>query len=323
MDAPPGAAGIVTPRRSGVLLVALVGAGGMLAVALAMASHHVSRAGVVATVTTREPARKSFPTTATTGLSDAMDLSPYRGDCTISDGSSLAIHDADVAAMCSALVVSDGSVTVTGSRLPRVEVRSPGTLTVRESDIQGGDQSQFSAVLGDITPSSSASYHLVISGTEIRGGKDSVECSNDCLVEHSYLHDQRSYGGAHIQGFLSSGGRHITVRGNAIACDPPSPRQGEGCTADLALFGDNAQVSDVLVEGNIFLGGPFPAFCIYGGYEPLKPFPTPERVRFVDNVFERGPYGTCGRYGPVSSVKAGTVWTCNTWSDGAAVVPTT
>ena len=267
---------------------------------------------------------KAFPTGTTAGLRENTRLQPYAGPCSVADGSEVTITRRDVAAHCSALTAYRGSFTITDSRLPRLEAQWPGAIAVTNSDVLGGDQSQFSAAVSYNEQSPTTGFNLVIKGTEIRGGKDSVECRGNCFIEDSYLHDQRSYEGAHIQGFLTSGGNNMVLRHNSIACDPPSEAQGEGCTADVALFGDLAQVNNVLVEKNLLLGGPYPAFCIYGGYQPGKAYPISTNIRIVDNVFERGPYRTCGRYGPTSSVEQGTggsIWSRNTWTDGGTVAP--
>lgn len=265
--------------------------------------------------------RSDYPSASNTGVPAGTALTPYAGPCIIKDGSTVRITAKDVAATCDALLAYDGSFVISNSKLPRVEADWPGKVSATDSDIFAGDQSTFSAAISYNLQSPKTGYNLVIKGTDISGGKDSVECRGNCDVQDSYLHGQRSYGGAHIQGFLSSGGNHILLRHNSIACDPPTG-QGDGCTADVALFGDLAQVNDVIIDHNLMLGGPDPSFCLYGGYQLGKKYPVSTNVVMTNNVFQAGPYGKCGHYGPTTSISTsapGTVYTGNVWTDGTPV----
>ncbi|MDQ2849620.1 MAG: hypothetical protein M3Y49_02585 [Actinomycetota bacterium] len=244
-------------------------------------------------------------------------MAPYTGPCTIRDGSTVTITAKDVAAKCDALQAYNGSFVISNSKLTRVAARWPGKVSVTNSDIFAGNQSASSAAISYNLTYPKTGYNLVIKGTDISGGKDSVDCRGNCDIQDSYLHGQRSYGGAHIQGFLSSGGNHMLLRHNSISCDPPTG-QGSECTADVALFGDLAQVNDVIIDNNLMLGGPDPAYCLYGGYQPGKNYPVSTNVVITNNVFQTGPYGKCGHYGPTTSINTnapGTVYSGNTWTD--------
>lgn len=266
-----------------------------------------------------------FPTSATTGVPSGVTLSKYTGPCTVSDGSTVKIDAKDVTTTCSSLVAYNGNFVITRSKIPSVLARWPGSVSATDSDIWAGDQSANSAS-GTYNPTyPTTGYNLTLRRVDVQGGKDSVECGGNCLIVDSYLHNQRAYNGSHIQGFLSSGGNHMVLRHNSIACDPPTAAQGIGCTGDVALFGDEAPVHDVLINNNLFLSLPYPGYCLYGGYQPGKAYPVSTDIRITNNVFVRGASGSCGTYGPVTSVKtsaSGNIWSNNQWSTGGVISAT-
>ena len=89
-------------------------------------------------------------------------------------------------------------------------------------------------------------------------------------------------------------------------------------SASLALYGDFAQVRNVLVQRNRFVGG---GFCVYGGSSLGKPYPLAAETRFLDNVFARDIHTNCGFYGPAVAYYNGNSnqWNNNRWEDGLPV----
>ena len=240
----------------------------------------------------------------------------------MSDGSTITITAKNIKSSCSSLSAYNGKFVITSSATPSLLAKWPGAISVATSDIDGGNQSDHSATGTDNPSNITSGFNLTITRSDIFGGKDSVECGGNCYIADSYLHGQHSYGGAHIQGFLSSGGSHMVLKHNSIACDPPTaPQAGGGCTADVALFGDFAQVRDVVVDNNQFIAGMLSTYCVYAGYQPGKNYPVSSGVIVQNNVFGRGTNGKCGEAGPVTSYSSnsGNTWTGNVWQGSGGV----
>ncbi|MGI5950233.1 MAG: hypothetical protein ACOX61_00070 [Brooklawnia sp.] len=150
----------------------------------------------------------------------------------------------------------------------------------------------------------SSIVHHAASGVRITDNT-TIE-NNDILADHWVAGDD-----AHRSGIGLNGGAHNVIRGNTIVCE------GEGCSAALSMYGDFAQVDDVLVEGNTLATNG--SYCVYGGSLTSKPYPVAQDVRIINNTFSRQFFPTCGRYGPVAGVTSGGgpgfMWEGNTWDD--------
>lgn len=266
------------------------------------------------TTTTTPPPSSGWPDASNTGYTGP--LGAYTGPCTIQTAGTI-VDSKDVAAACGFLNVRAPSMLIKNSKLPGVEVNGLATasLTIQDSTVDIG-QSTWSSVGG---------YNLTIVRSEILGGQHSVGGEHDVTVADSWLHGQWNDPNAsfHNNAFITNGGSNFTLRHNTLHCDPPVNSNGGGCTADVSLFGDFSQVSNVLVEHNLLKANNSSiSYCAYGGHSPSKPYPNATGVQYRDNVFERGPNGKCGAYGPVTAFDpnaAGNVWTGNIWEDGAPV----
>lgn len=257
------------------------------------------------------PAPGGFPGPSDTGVPGGTTLTRYAGPCTIRTAVTLQGVDASD---CGALLIRAAGVTIRDSLLPRIDLTEGDgeSATITDSTIDGGAFSD-GAVWG-----SNASLARV----EIIGGKDSVHCADNCTVVDSWLHGQYNPDGQsyHNQAFLTNGGTGMVLRHNTLHCTAVLNSTDGGCTADVSLFGDFDPVSDVLVENNYLRANDSSvSYCAYGGYEPSKRFPVATRIRYVDNVFERGSNDRCGVFGPVTSFQSsasGNLWSGNVWSDG-------
>ncbi len=254
-----------------------------------------------------------FPGGANTGVPPWTTLSPYPGPLTITDADTVI----DGKQVDGDLVVDAPGVTVTNSRIDgRLVSDGTGSVTVQDSEIDGGSQEQFPAV---------SSTNITLRRVEVTGGQHSVQCSAHCVVEASWLHDQYlgAGSGGHVNAFISNGGSHLVLRGNTLECSVRPTRNGGGCTADLALFGDFARIRDVTIEDNLFKSASGQmSYCISAGFNPAKPYGAePSNVRVRDNVFEQGANHRCGIYGPVTSYLAanGNAWSGNVWRAGGRV----
>lgn len=117
--------------------------------------------------------------------------------------------------------------------------------------------------------------------------------------------------GTHRSGLGLNGGHDNVISGNTIECE------GTGCSGAFVMYGDFAQVRDVLVEHNLF--NTTGSYCTYAGSLDSKPHPVAENVRYIGNHFGRKFFPTCGRYGPAagrdSNGGPGFVWENNVWAD--------
>jgi len=168
--------------------------------------------------------------------------------------------------------------------------------------------------------------NMTILRCDIEGGITAVNASINVLVEDSYLHGQRisATGQDHAGGFLCSGGHDITLTGNTIVCDVLDNGHGGGPSNNLNLFGDFAELADILIGGNYFpvtAGG----YSVSLGHNPGANFgDNPTGIEFTDNVLARDPdTGKGGAFGTVTSFLAanGNVYSGNTWADDGTAVP--
>lgn len=302
----------VAPR---IRLVAVTAMVGLVACACdSSRSEDTSGPEVRPTSSPSGPPAPGFPGPDNTGVPDPDRLTPYDGDCTITEPMTLFAVDATA---CDGIFVYAEGVEIIESLVPRVETVDDGAVTIVDSTVAAGAWSE-GAVWGS---------HLTVLRSEVTGGQHSVHCNDYCEITDSWLHDQFNPDGEgyHNNAFITNGGAHQVVRHNTLHCTALSNSTGGGCTADVSLFGDFAVVDDVLIEGNLLKANDKSiSYCAYGGHSPSKPFPVATAIRFVDNVFERGANGKCGGYGPSTSFQRsapGNLWQGNVWDDGTVVPP--
>lgn len=168
--------------------------------------------------------------------------------------------------------------------------------------------------------------NLTLTRCNLHGGPLQVNASQNALVQDSYLHGATLYptSADHLGAFLCSGGDHLQVTHNYLACNTPDNGYGGGASSNLQLFGDFATLDTITVDGNCFAattGGYAASF----GYNPGKPFgDTPTHIVVSNNVFERGVNGKGGVYGTTTSfldTEPTNQWSNNTWRDTGAQLP--
>lgn len=147
---------------------------------------------------------------------------------------------------------------------------------------------------------------IVDVGSAVRITHGTVIADNFILANHR-LDESDS----HRSAIGLNGGANHVISGNNIDCEGP------GCSGALVMYGDFAQVQDVLVENNLL--NSTGSYCTYAGSLDSKPYPVAKDVRYVNNEFGRKHFPTCGRYGPLagrdSNGGPGFVWEANTWAD--------
>lgn len=262
-----------------------------------------------------------WPGPDNTGIPAGTSLDPYTGPCSITGSGTVTIDRKDVRAACVALVVRDkSSITITNSRLPRVEntdwQRYVGSVDISYSDI--ASPTWYDGVVWG--------SNYVLDHVDITGGQHSIHAIDNVTVTNSWLHDQYnpSGGSAHTNAFLSNGGGDYTIRHNTLHCDSILNNTDGGCTGDLTLLGDFMPIHDVTIDGNLFKANSSSiSYCLRSGDAPGKPYPVASNIDVVNNVFERGANGKCGVYGWAidynPSNDTGSSWSNNTWDDGRVV----
>jgi hypothetical protein len=194
----------------------------------------------------------------------------------------------------------------------RIDCDGPNySLILEDCNVDGGTAQAPAVGYGNLT----------IRRCNMVGGANTVIGGDNVIIEDSWLHDQYLGPTAddHENGFLSNGGSNITLRHNVIHADEPDNGHDGGVSTNCSLFGDFAPITDVLIENCYFPATPG-AYSVSLGYNPSKPFgANPTNVVFRNNVFEYGPTGNGGFFGPVTSFldANGNVFEGNTWEDGA------
>lgn len=246
-------------------------------------------------------------------------LTNYSGPCTISSNRTL--DKVDATGTCGAILVTSGArLTITNSKVPRLEStdeRNLGSIVISDTTVLGGNFSDGSFW----------GYNLSATRAVITGGQHNVHCNDNCTIIDSWLYDQYNPNGGsyHNNPFISNGGRGMLLRHNTLHCTAILNATDGGCTADLSLFGDFDPITDVWADKNFLRANNSSiSFCAYGGNSPGKPYPIATNIRYTDNIFERGPNGRCGVYGPVTSFQTtatGNVWSNNRFTDGVIINP--
>ena len=252
-----------------------------------------------------------FPNHSNTGVPAGTALSAYTGPCTVTAANTVI----DAKTINCSLDIRANGVSVTRSVVNGTVSSSTGSsFTVSDSDINVG--AQAGTGIGDA--------NFVATRVEITGGNRSVNCSENCTVQDSYVHGQftDSTGVYHESGIRMGAGS--TIRHNTIACTAPDVAPDAGCSAALTGYGDFAVVQNNVIDGNQFLAGSG-GYCSYGGSTTGKPYSAGvNNIRFTNNVWQRGSGGKCGFWGPITSFDSsapGNVWSNNKWDDGTTVAP--
>lgn len=255
------------------------------------------------------PARV-WPDASTTGVPAGTTLTPWTGECDITENDTI---------IDGRLVECDLRILATGVTITRSEIR--GIVVNRNpEDGYSFTISDSLVVAGQRLVTGVGNGNFTASRVEVVGGKRSMNCEMDCIIEDSWVHAQSgdSEGAAHLSGIRM--GQDTVIRNNTITCEAERIPPASGCSSALTGYGDFAPVQNNLIEGNRFVAGTS-SFCAFGGATRDKDFSDASRdVRFINNVFERGETGECGIHGAIvafDSAAPGNLWEGNTWDDGS------
>jgi hypothetical protein len=251
-----------------------------------------------------------WPGPDNTGVPLGTSLSVYHGSCELSADTII-----DDKAVDCALNVNSGNLTIENSMVDgEVYNNGSGSVLIKNTTMNGG-RAETETVLGS---------NVTILDSNLYGNQHEVYCSNNCIVKNSWLHSNHDFGSAdHQNGFLSTGGSGYNLQHNSVYCVG-------GCTGDITFI-PNKDVSDAVVNNNLFVATADAAYCLYPSSDfPAKPGIV-EEMTITDNVFQRGPNGNCAHYGPVygwvsPNNDPGTdgyhnVWSGNIWDDGKVLNP--
>lgn len=259
-----------------------------------------------------------WPFEGNTGVPDGP-IALYEGPCTINSGNSgdsLVIEGKD-ASHCGILAIYDTDVTIRNSIVPVIDrTNADGSVDISDSLAHG------EGWVGGVLWGS----NIIATRVEVVGGQHSVHCESGCTIVDSWLHGQEAPEGeaTHNNAFITNGGSDIVLRHNSLFCSPEQNAADGGCTADASVFGDFAPVSNITFDRNLFVATPSGGYCGTFGHNPGKPFgDDPSDIHVTGNVFQQGPEGRCGVFGPATSFldANGNVFRDNVFDDGSPVSP--
>jgi hypothetical protein len=261
-----------------------------------------------------------WPGPLTTGVPDGVTLTDYTGPNTITTDNTV-IDGVDTDG--GEITIGATNVTIRNSKVGVVTIPeecADCSVTVEDSEIDGGTWT--GAAIGF--------HNYTVRRSEVKNAWINVHCEGDCVVEDSYAHAPIAPDGisTHNNAFLTNGGSNMTVTHNTLWCSVEINNVGGGCTANLALQSDFANVTNVDIDRNLFPVSPSSSYCMTGGDQPAKPFHDPENISITNNVFGKRTsnpgIGRCGVFGTVTDFKVGGpghVFTSNTFTDGTTVSP--
>ena len=262
-----------------------------------------------------------WPGPGTTGVPAGVVLTNYAESCTITQANT--VIDAKIVNCI--LSIRANNVKITRSQINGgVDVPSAAPA---DASFSISDSSIF---IGDNLNTGLMQRNFTANRVNIMGGRRSVYCANNCLVENSWVHAQGGdpNGAAHFSGMRME--QFTTYRHNSITCEATRV-PGSGCSAGLTGYGDFAPIQNNLIERNLFYRGGVggSTTCAYGGSsgdDGSKPYGNQAmNIQFISNRFVRSDNGLCGNLRTIidfSPLRPGNIWTDNLYNDGAAVNPT-
>ena len=270
------------------------------------------------------PPFPDIPDADCTGVPLGTTLTVYDGPCTLTSPVTIErkLITCALKPMSSGIVIRESRII--GSVYGATGANAP-SFTIVDSEITAPQATaQESNGLGE------ANFTAI--RVEVTGGNRGVYCRFNCHIEDSWVHGTNIAQSPDIHASAIRQSQGAQIIHNRIHCSAEDTPAGGGCSADLTGYGDFEPVANNLVERNLFVATPGGA-CAYGGSsgdDGVKPYGAQAHdIRFVDNVFERGPAGdggrhNCGYYFPITdfdSTRPGNLWTGNHWDSGEVLPP--
>lgn len=255
-----------------------------------------------------------FPGPGNTGIPAGTVITSYTGPCTISTAGT--VIDAK-AITCDQLVINAANVTITRSRITSTGPQGLSAVGANSTGLVIAD----SEVVSQINSSGVDGDNYVLTRLDIHGGNRGAWCSN-CTIQDSWIHGGRVTGSTHASALRAD--QFSTYTHNSMICDGG----GTNCSADLTGYPDFNTTTHWTIGRNLFGSPAGSFFCAYGGASAGKPFSNDPAnatyIQFTNNVFARGPQGTCaapsgGGGSPIADYdtsKPGWVFSGNVWDTG-------
>jgi hypothetical protein len=280
----------------------------------------------IAGVTYRDRNTNNWPDASNTGVPAGTTLTAYSGPMTITTNDTII----DSKNITGALRIEASGVIIRKcyifGGIYNDEVVSGRSFTAEDCEINVGGVHGENAIGG----TGIASRNYTALRCHIYGGRRSINAWIGAWVQDCYVHGQAEdpSGVEHESGIRMGAG--ATILHNTIICDAPDFPPDAGCSAAMTGYGDYAVVENNLIQNNYF-GATTGGYCAYGGSTLGKPFSAgANNIRFIDNVFQKGPRlndqgnPDCGYYGAITAFDInapGNVWSNNRYSDGTVLNP--
>lgn len=273
-----------------------------------------------------------WPGDSNTGPPDGVTLTAYTGPCIITEDDTI-IDSKTVDCFPSEndeLTIQATGVVVTNSYID-ASVTVFGSATFTDSTIDG------QPINGLIDPNTGnraiEGHNFDLLRVELTGGCCGAWCDENCTFQDIYVHgqDDDEGGDAHQSGIRQDGGavgNGQTFIHNTVSCTANVIDDGDGdpsgCSADVTGYGDFNTVQNNYWYRNLLVSPTSGVWCAYGGSTTGKPFPNGTNNEWHENVFQKGPTGTCNSAGAMNALAAGVrgnVWDSNVWDDGTTMPP--
>lgn len=269
------------------------------------------------------PASTSWPDESNTGVPAGVTLTDYTGPCTITVDNT--VIDRKII-NCESLLIQAQNVVITNSRLfgeVYTYENSTHSVSLTDSEVINGARQACMCVGPD---------NFTMLRVEVVGGNRGVYCRFHCDVRDSYIHGTEVLTLQHASAVRVE--QYATLVHNTLWCSYDGIAEpgdvDTGCSADMTGYPDFAPIMHNTIQGNFFRtngqNGTI-GYCAYGGGTLGKTYTNDPNnatyIVFKDNVWEKGPNGTCGAFGPIADYVPGTgnVWSNNKFDDGTVINP--
>jgi hypothetical protein len=205
-----------------------------------------------------------------------------------------------------------------------------GPIVVRDSEVIQTGRTNYSNLM---------IFNFWMYNVNSHGGRG-PSCNGACGIIDSWIHGLYLEGAVHhnAAGTNGVGNGPFTIQHNFLNCADfsavdPDTTTGAGCSADIGLYGDFADLKNITITRNYLapaltggsnLSYAQPGYCFQTGMNVSKPYNKPSNLIVRENIFAKGATGKCGTFGPHSGwdgAVRGNVWEGNKWDDGSTLNP--
>ncbi len=266
------------------------------------------------------PASTGYPHGLSGDTRTPVTLTAYTGSCTVTTANT--VIDSKTISCSGGMDVRAANVTIKNSKITdgisvNTEASQSYSLTLQDTEVYGGPHDLPTVGIGNLT----------IIRANLYGGHNGLQCdefSLHCLLQDSYIHGQYQppTGDSHLGGLLSDGTTNFTITHNSVFCDAVVNVDGGGCTGDINLIPNFAEINGANITYNLLGANTDSSYCTYGGEKPPSATPHSYNIVYQHNIFQKGTTGHCAAYGPVTDFKftnTGNVWTDNKYDDGTVI----